>query len=85
MSRLARRPRTDHAQTAAALRAKPGVWLPVGEYRARTTADSIAWMIQAARDNSQSGFQYAPAGSFEARTELTDTGTRVLARYVGPP
>jgi hypothetical protein len=85
VSRLARRPRTDHAQTAATLRDQPGVWLPVGEYRARTTADSIAGMIRAARNNCQSGFQYAPAGSFEARTELTDTGTQVMARYIGPP
>lgn len=85
MSRLARRARVDHAQTAANLRAQPGAWLPVGEYRSTTTADSIAWMIQAARDNSQSGIQYAPTGSFEARTERTDTGTQVMARYIGPP
>jgi len=82
MSRLARRTRTNHAQTAAQLRATPGVWLPVGEYRSTTSADGIAWMVRAAPGN-ESGVRYAPAGSFEAYTELTDTGTRVMARYVG--
>jgi hypothetical protein len=85
MSRLARRGRVDHAQAAAAMRARPGVWLPVGEYRSSTGADGIAWMIRAAPANSQSGRLYAPAGSFETRTELTETGTRVVACYIGPP
>lgn len=82
MSRLARRTRTNHAETAAALRAQPGMWLPVGEYRANTTADSIAWMIRTARA-CESGRRYAPAGSFESRTEMTADGTRVMARYIG--
>lgn len=83
MSRLARRTRVNHAETATNLRSQPGQWMPIGEYRATTTADSIAWMVRAARGN-ESGSCYAPAGSFEARTELTDTGTQVIARYVGP-
>jgi len=82
MSRLTRRPRVNHAKAAATLRAKPGEWLPIGEYRSRTSADGIAWMIRAAPDH-ESGLCYAPAGSFEARTELTDDGTRVIARYIG--
>ena len=84
MSRLARRARVDHAQAAAAIRAQPGAWLPVGEYRSTTSADGTAWMIRAAPANSQSGRLYAPAGSFETRTEPAETGTRVLARYTGP-
>ena len=83
MSRLARRTLVNHSQTAASLRSQPGHWLPVGEYRSCIGADGIARMIRAASDN-QSGVCYAPAGSFEARTELTDTGTQVIARYIGP-
>jgi len=82
MSRLARRPQTDHAKAAAQLRAQPGVWMPVAEYRSRTSADGISWMIRAAPGH-QSGACYAPAGSFESYTEPTDNGTRVVARYVG--
>jgi len=85
VSRLARRARVDHAKAAAELRAKPGVWLPVGEYAAGTTACGISRLIRTAPAKSISARAYAPAGSFEARTELTDTGTLVLARYVGPP
>lgn len=86
MSRLARRAQANHAEAAAAMRAQPGVWMPVGEYRSRTSADGTAWMIRAASpDNSVSARAYAPAGSFETRTELTDTGTQVFARYIGPP
>lgn len=84
MSRLARRARVNHAQASATLRAEPGVWLPVGEYRASTSAYGIALMIRTASRSGSSGLAYAPGGSFEARTELTDTGTQVVARYIGP-
>lgn len=83
MSRLARRAHVDHAKTAANLRAKPGHWLPIGEYRSTSSATGIALMIRTAPDTCNSSVFYAPAGAFEARMELTDTGTQVLARYIG--
>ncbi|MGW2209958.1 hypothetical protein [Streptomyces sp. NPDC001781] len=81
-----RRRQIDHRQIAAALRAQPGMWLPVGEYRSSESAKAAARTIRTAYQNPNSGrgsSSYAPAGSFEARTELTEDGTRVVARFVG--
>jgi hypothetical protein len=73
--------RVNHAHTAEKLRTNPGQWMPVGEYRNRTTADNIAAMIRAGQWTS--GKWYQPAGAYEARAEMTDDGTRIEARYVG--
>lgn len=81
MSRLARRPLVDHRETAARLRAEPGTWLPVGEYRHGSGAQGMAGFIRNA--SGSSGGWYQPAGSFETRTELTENGVRLEARYVG--
>src|SRR5690606_8313872 len=73
----------NHAETAAALRAQPGVWLPVGEYRNRMTADGIARCIRSGSPLGTRAYPtpYTPTGAFEARTRLTDDGTLVEARY----
>lgn len=84
MTRPSKRPRTDHKQTAQALRRRPGVWHVVGEYRSNVSADGIAREIRngySRRSDSQN--PYAPGGSFEARLALTEFGTNVIARYIG--
>ncbi|MFF0790419.1 hypothetical protein [Streptomyces spiralis] len=68
-----------HAEVADALKAQPGVWLPVGEYRTWGGAWNAAERIRTAYRAPA----YEPAGAFEARTALTEMGARVEARYVG--
>ncbi|MFK0182486.1 hypothetical protein ACIQVR_41790 [Streptomyces xanthochromogenes] len=73
--------RTNHMSVAGLLREQPNVWLPVGEYPSRSSAAGIAQSIK-----SGVGLRaYQPAGAFEARTEMTEDGTTVLARYIGGP
>lgn len=77
------RSRTDHAQIAAQLRARPGVWIAVGVYPASYSAASIGAHLRA----GQGSFAvYAPAGAYESRTRPVDNGTLLEARYtVGAP
>jgi hypothetical protein len=82
VSRLARRPMVDHAQAARRLRAKPGKWLPVGDYGSSQSAARMAWAIRSARTKGTVS-PYAPAGAFETRTQLTEDGARLHARYIG--
>ncbi|MFF7142329.1 hypothetical protein ACFZB5_13910 [Streptomyces nodosus] len=82
MSRLTKRPRVDHAATADRLRAHPGEWLEVGEYRSSQAAVGVAYLVRTA--SVKSGVSpYEPAGSFQAVTRLTEYGARVMACYVG--
>ncbi|MET8978506.1 hypothetical protein ABZX85_23100 [Streptomyces sp. NPDC004539] len=76
----------DHRSVASRLRAQPGVWLPVGEYRNSISADGVARYIRTAFVNKPGaiGRWYRPAGAYESRTSLTEDGTLVEARYVGP-
>lgn len=85
MSRPVKRRYVDHTKAAARLRAHPRMWLPVGEYRARTTADGIARAIRNGVPLSRTAGSspYAPAGSFDARMDLTEFGVQVIARYIG--
>lgn len=71
---------TSHVQAARACRAQPGVWLPVGDYSTKQSANSIAWQIRSGGGRISA---YTSAGEFESRIEPTPLGTRVLARYVG--
>ncbi|WP_460071134.1 hypothetical protein [Streptomyces sp. YKOK-I1] len=81
---MSRHTRVDHAETAAALREQPGVWLPVAEYRNSLTANTVDRIIRTASGGKpHTGRPYEPAGSFETRTQLTDDGTLLEARYVG--
>jgi hypothetical protein len=79
MSRPVKRRHVRHAAVAAELRARPGVWAPVGQYPNRMTADRTAHRIRSGYEAEM----YQPAGAFQARVELTDLGARVVARYVG--
>ncbi|MFJ5638703.1 hypothetical protein [Streptomyces sp. NPDC093223] len=74
----------DHRAVAAACRANPRDWQPVGEYGSSESAKSAVRMIRGALRRSSGESPYAPARTFEARHELTDAGARVEARYVGP-
>lgn len=79
-----RRKRADHFAVAAACRANPGEWLPVGEYNSGQSAEGAAYYIRnstVTRSSTRSA--YSPAGSFETRQFLTEFGARVEARYVG--
>jgi hypothetical protein len=80
VSRRAIRPQVDHQQAAAALRARPGVWLTVAEYRNADTVRSIRDRIRTGQHDV--GRWYQPAGAYETRTALTDDGTLLEARYL---
>lgn len=84
MSRRAPHPRVDHAATAAALRAQPGVWQVVGEYRNVFTAEGMERMIRTGYSDGGRlpGRHYQPAGQYETRATLTDDGTLLEARYL---
>lgn len=81
MSRPVKRPLINHTEIAAQLRTQPGVWSTVGEYPSSDSAESAARRIR----TSYNARMYAPAGAFEARTERTEFGAQVIARYVGTP
>ncbi|MFD8806258.1 hypothetical protein [Streptomyces sp. NPDC059597] len=84
MKRLTFRPQIDHRQVSAALRAQPGHWLPVGEYRSTEGANTTARLIRTAYQNpNRARSSYTPAGAYEARVERTEFGARVEARFVG--
>ena len=83
MSRLVKRPRVDHAKTAAELRAAPGTWRSVGEYRSSQSAEHMAYAVRTAWSKTKDGSPYAPAGSFQAKTRLTEYGAELYIRYVG--
>lgn len=68
-----------HAEIAAALRGRPGMWQLLGHWQSCGGAEGTALRIRYAYQAPM----YEPAGSFEARTEVTTTGCRVLARFVG--
>lgn len=72
----------NHREAVARLRARPGQWLPVGEYRSRSSAKVVVRAIHTGQwpDGNPSAYT---AGEYEATTELTELGVRVLARYLG--
>ena len=75
----------DHVMVASLCRANPGQWQEVGEYGSGESADAMVRAIRGAFQRSSRPSVYAPAGAFEARRELTDSGARVHARFVGEP
>jgi hypothetical protein len=81
---MIRHARVDHFAVAAACRAKPGQWQPVGEYNSTMSAYGAIGHIRNAKVKSPARRSaYTPAKSFEARHALTEFGARVEARYVG--
>lgn len=81
---MTRRSHVNHFAVAAACRANPGVWQPVGEYNSSQSAEGAADYIRRAYAKTPAQRSaYSPAGSFETRHALTEFGARVEARYVG--
>lgn len=81
---MMRRDRVDHFAVAAACRANPGVWQLVGEYNSTQSAYGAMGHIEKALIKARGQRSaYTPAGSFEARQELTEFGALVEARFVG--
>lgn len=83
MTRLGTK-KVDHRSVVTQLRARPGVWLPVGEYRSQGSAVVAVKAIRTGRWSNTGPSPYTP-GEFEPRTEMTEFGVRVLARYTGQP
>jgi hypothetical protein len=81
---MMRNARVDHFAVAAACRANPGEWQPVGEYNSTQSAyGAMGHISRAVVTTTSQQSAYTPAGSFEARQELTEFGARVEARFVG--
>lgn len=81
---MSRHTRVDHFAVAAACRANPGEWQPVGEYNSTQSAyGAMGHISRAVITTTSQQSAYTPAGSFEARQELTEFGARVEARFVG--
>lgn len=72
----------SHKKVAELCRRQPGEWQHVGEYVNDMSAYGIVRSIVKGDGNV---LAYLPPGTFEARSEPTETGTSVSARYVGPP
>lgn len=79
VTRPKKRRAVQHAEVAAELRTQPGEWTVVGEWPSTTSAESTALRIRTAYQAPM----YEPAGAFEARTQRTEFGCEVVARYVG--
>lgn len=81
---MMRRGRVDHFAVAAACRANPGEWQLVGEYNSTQSAyGAMGHISRAVITTTSQQSAYSPAGSFEARQELTEFGAHVEARFVG--
>ncbi|NUU22916.1 MAG: hypothetical protein HOV68_15605 [Streptomycetaceae bacterium] len=81
---MMRHDRVNHFAVAAACRANPGEWQPVGEYNSTQSAyGAMGHINRAVVTTTSQRSAYSPAGSFEARQVLTEFGARVEARYVG--
>lgn len=80
MSRHPIRKRADHVAAARKLRTTPGEWQTVHVYASRYSAMSAAHLVRQPRCQ---WLAYLPAGAYEARVEMVDGGTALLARYVG--
>lgn len=78
MTRPTKHPQVCHADAAQRMQRSPGKWLYVTTHPARYSAQATASRISGAHYAP-----YAPAGTFEARTEPTEFETAVYARYVG--
>lgn len=73
-----RRHQVEHALRADDARRHPTVWIEIGVYNSRTSAQGAGRRIRVAHLR-----HYAPAGTFETRTAPTDYGHALYARYVG--
>lgn len=77
MGRWKKRACVNHAAAIEGLREMPGVWLPVGTYPARYSAENTAHRIRIGR------YGYIPPGAFEAYTKPVGDETGLYVRYIG--
>jgi hypothetical protein len=80
VSRLKPRPRADHQHAAQQAREMPGQWVIAGTYSSRASAVSAALQVRTGERIPA----YRPAGSFRARTEVTQDGADLWVCYVAP-
>ncbi|MFB7866962.1 hypothetical protein [Streptomyces sp. NPDC056069] len=81
MARWKKRPTANHTRRAEDMRRNPGVWVEVGTYNGRQSAQSTARHIRLADRLPQ----YTPVGAFETSMRLTDDGAVLYARFVAAP
>lgn len=72
----------NHREAVARLRARPGEWLPVGEYRSQSSAKVAVKAIHTGQWPDGNPSAYTP-GQYATRIEMTELGHRVFARYIG--
>lgn len=80
MSRLAARPRADHQHAASMARQMPGQWVLAGTYGSSLSAASAAREVR----TGQRTPAYRPAGTYQARTEVTQDGVDLWIRFRVP-
>lgn len=78
MSHPKARARPDHQHAADQARQMPGQWVLAGTYGGRASAQSAALQVR----TGNRAPTYLPAGSFEARTEVTQEGADLWVRYL---
>ncbi|WP_432169118.1 hypothetical protein [Streptomyces sp. 1222.5] len=78
MSGHSTRTLTDHQAAARQARQLPGQWVLAGLYSSRASAVSAALQVRTGERIPA----YLPAGSFEARTEVTQDGADLWVRYI---
>lgn len=77
MSGVKGQQRIDHRHAARQARELAGQWVLAGTYSSRASAVSATFLVRTGRTPA-----YQPAGTFEARHELSEDGTDLWVRYV---
>ncbi|MFB7596934.1 hypothetical protein [Streptomyces sp. NPDC056160] len=77
MSRLKISPRVDHQHAAQQAREMPGQWVLAGSYGSRASAMSAALQVR----TGERVAAYRPAGTFQARAEVTQGGADLWVCY----
>ncbi|MFJ9114433.1 hypothetical protein ACIRJO_02670 [Streptomyces sp. NPDC102394] len=78
---LKARPRADHQHAADQARQMPGQWVLAGTYSSGASAQHAVRQVRTGERMPA----YRPAGSFQARTELTQDGADLWVCYVADP
>ncbi|MFI1767470.1 hypothetical protein ACH41H_36225 [Streptomyces sp. NPDC020800] len=69
---------TDHQEAARQARQMPGTWVLAGLYGSRASAVSASLQVRTGERIPA----YLPAGSFQARTEVTQDGGDLYIRFI---
>jgi len=79
VSRPSTWPRNDHRASAAQARKNTGLWIFAGSYNSTMSARGAQREVSVAERFPS----YRPAGTFEARVELTQDGANLFVRHLG--